>query len=214
MRGDIICPICTITSLGHQQAPRGGGGAKTTEVGTVQSLPCSNPSAAVLCHNKPVLKKSPGWWWKFDKHEHFNCLSVINCIIITSSLSDHFSRLTTHLKINEFWTGKGTRVRAQGQWNPSYQNMFRVSQLLSGIGLSCKQLHLLWGEFNTFAKLSLFVIVVLLGIHGMMETPSNEKFQWHFHTCPVVRIECQTLFCITIPTGLNACKRSTSLGWH
>ena len=39
-------------------------------------------TAAVLCHNKPVLKKSPGWWWKFDKHEHFNCLSVINCIII------------------------------------------------------------------------------------------------------------------------------------
>ena len=56
-----ICPICTITSLGHQQAPRGGRGANTTEVGTVQSLPCSNPSAAVLCHNKPVLKKSPGW---------------------------------------------------------------------------------------------------------------------------------------------------------
>ena len=84
MTGDTICPICTITSLGHQQAPRGGRGAKTTEVGTVQSLPCSNPSAAVLCHNKPVLKKSPGWWWKFDKHEHFNCLSVINCIIMSA----------------------------------------------------------------------------------------------------------------------------------
>ena len=53
-----------------------------TEVGTVPSPPCSNPSAAVLCHNKPVLKNSPGWWWKFDKYEHFNCLSVMNCIIM------------------------------------------------------------------------------------------------------------------------------------
>ena len=44
----------------------------------------SSPTRWLLqdCHNKPVLKKSPGWWWKFDKHEHFNCLSVINCIII------------------------------------------------------------------------------------------------------------------------------------
>ena len=49
-----------ITSLVHPHAPRKGGRAKTTEVGTVLSPPCSNPSAAVLCHNKPP-KKSPGW---------------------------------------------------------------------------------------------------------------------------------------------------------
>ena len=35
----------------HQ--PRGGERAKTREVGTVLSPPCSNPSAAVLCHNSP-----------------------------------------------------------------------------------------------------------------------------------------------------------------
>ena len=56
MRGDTIFPICTITSGGYPHAPRWGVGAKTTEVGTVLSPPCSNPSAAVLCHNKPVLK--------------------------------------------------------------------------------------------------------------------------------------------------------------
>ena len=41
------------TSLGQPHTPRGGGRAKTTEVGTVLSPPCSNPSAAVLCHNSP-----------------------------------------------------------------------------------------------------------------------------------------------------------------
>ena len=57
----LIYPICTITSLGWSHAKSGGEGAKTTEVGTLPSPPCSNPSAAVLSHNKPVLKKSPGW---------------------------------------------------------------------------------------------------------------------------------------------------------
>ena len=53
MRGDTIYPIYRTTSLGHPHTPRGGLRAKTTEVGTVLSLPCSNPSAAVLCHNSP-----------------------------------------------------------------------------------------------------------------------------------------------------------------
>ena len=66
MRGDTIYPICTITSLpgppwGGRTHLDVGGRAKTTEVGTVPSPPCSNPSAAVRRHNKPVLKKSPGW---------------------------------------------------------------------------------------------------------------------------------------------------------
>ena len=51
--GDTIYPIYMTTSLGQPHTPRGGGRAKTTEVGTVLSPPCSNPSAAVLCHNSP-----------------------------------------------------------------------------------------------------------------------------------------------------------------
>ena len=43
----------TVGCLGQPHTPRGGGRAKTTEVGTVLSPPCSNPSAAVLCHNSP-----------------------------------------------------------------------------------------------------------------------------------------------------------------
>ena len=53
MRGDTIYPIYMTTSLGRPHTPRGGGRAKTTEDGTVQSPPCSIPSAAVLCHNSP-----------------------------------------------------------------------------------------------------------------------------------------------------------------
>ena len=53
MRGDTIYPIYTTTPLGQPHTPRGGGKAKTAEVGTVLSPPCSNPSAVVLCHNSP-----------------------------------------------------------------------------------------------------------------------------------------------------------------
>ena len=76
----VLSPPCSIPSaavLCHNKPA-----LKKSPGYTVLSPPCSIPSAAVLCHNKPVLKKSPGWWWKFDKYEHFNCLSVINCIII------------------------------------------------------------------------------------------------------------------------------------
>ena len=46
-------PIYMTPSLGRPHTPRGRGRAKTTEVSTVQSSPCSKPSAAVLCHNSP-----------------------------------------------------------------------------------------------------------------------------------------------------------------
>ena len=45
------CLLCT--QLIHWLSLPQRGRAKTTEVGTVLSPPCSNPSAAVLCHNSP-----------------------------------------------------------------------------------------------------------------------------------------------------------------